>query len=686
MSDFEWQTEDAFDWEESPTDTAASTSSRWPKWIQALPFVLIAMAILLVVVWRAAQQQVVAATAEAAADARASAELFVQSAENGDLELIERLLSGRDPSWTDAIVAALDAGGLFDRSAFGLSLDDGPTVIGEPVMSLDLNSAEITTTVTYKSADAPITLQQTNVYRKGLTYWLLAPPDELFWGETVTKDGNSRIELVYPNRDQDIIREQLLPDLSDDLDAMLATMAELQPVAAPLKLRFQTDPSRLTAARFSVLPGNQLQIDVATPSIVGIPLDDAGYQALRSGYAAQIIALFDAQIGPPLINDAPPAQPPIPYPDAEIALRCGPQNTDLTAAHNGNTSVVYRSRLTTGEWVKELDLLGTHQLRELPGQGGYALVDRQNDVSTLLVINQRMVPLPQGYRVDGLYQSDPNRLQLSRVDLATMTPSVSVGVLDLTQLDSEDATMVPLPLDGLVAWSADGQHGLFYNQFAQSGSEVRVIGQDGIARASLTRDVDSLPFWVSNALIGWREDAQTYRLYDFGAGTTREWLSLTDLRNVLPMSDQLLDPSLHIFPAPSLRHPHQMILQVNEGAVARHLLIYDFTKDQLEYVGELAFTSFVDVSATGSYIVATRDMPNSDSDDGLRVIAYHQASGAFDIYPITSRARVHAPVNNDDWLMIVDAGTLRLVAPAYNFEQSLVLPNEGCDSAVWVVD
>ncbi|MCA9943701.1 MAG: PD40 domain-containing protein, partial [Anaerolineales bacterium] len=136
----------------------------------------------------------------------------------------------------------------------------------------------------------PVTLQQTAVYRRGDTRWLLAPPLEEFWGEWQTKRIDN-FTYAYPLRDEKIL-SQLTNDLHDLLDEICPALPEVN--CKPEKtvhIRFSSDPeSLLEAADPASLYQSNLRLEWPTPTLVGLPIDDEGYQALLFAYEAKLVA------------------------------------------------------------------------------------------------------------------------------------------------------------------------------------------------------------------------------------------------------------------------------------------------------------------------------------------------------------------------------------------------------------
>ncbi len=682
MSDFEWRTEDEYNWDNDPQPPVEP--QRKVRWMLLIPALVVLLAGASYVVWTQLQQQVQVATERAESEALASAELLVQSAENNDEELIASLLSGRDLEWTAGQQALSRDSNLFDRSAFGLTLLESTHELGDVVMSAGLNSAEINSTIQYTTAFETITLQLTNTYRKGDIRWLLSPANLEFWGPTTAGVGNHSIDIEYPKRDAEFVQDRLLPGLSAALSKARLSIESPEIVDTPIRIRFRADPALLTAPEHTMLPDGILQVDMATPTLVGLPTNLRSYIGLRNGYAAQLIRIVMLEYGTPSVTEqrvetelaaqglTPPPSLPVSLPNAEIMLSCG----------TGRSSTLYQSTLADRSWQHVTETT-SGQLLELPDQSGVFIIDEATR-TTQIVVDGQTLKLPLGWTIVGPYQGDARQLHLRNVRVFD-PPSVSSGVFDLDNLSAPPAREITPPR-GFVEWSATGDHAVVYNNMASSGANFAVVNREGRTTAQVLRDHATRPFWISETKIGWRTDKNEYALYDLELDAIREWLTITDLRPILPMSANLVDPSLSIVAAPNARDPYQLIVQVNEGSVPRHLLVHNVGTDQLDYLGALSFSDFVGVSNAGSFIMASRNIPNGDAVSSLRLVTLHQTTGSIKLYPISIYAQVRSPLNNDDWLLLLDAGTVRLVAPAYGYEEMLPLPDEQCRTAAWIVN
>ncbi|MEM7116974.1 MAG: hypothetical protein AAF614_31370, partial [Chloroflexota bacterium] len=131
-----------------------------------------------------------------------------------------------------------------------------------------------------------VMLQQTAVYRQGEQRWLQAAFDDSFWGTWETTEGQHFI-LTYPSRDE-ALALRLLTDLEALVETVCATCLQNQ-----YRIRFSTNSQHLAELpqAFSEKNGSSF-LNLPTPTLVGLPVDEAGYSALLAGYQVHIAAML----------------------------------------------------------------------------------------------------------------------------------------------------------------------------------------------------------------------------------------------------------------------------------------------------------------------------------------------------------------------------------------------------------
>ncbi len=307
MSNFEWQTEDEFDWD-APSVSPPEKPRRW--FVPLLLFLLIG--IVGYSVYDRLNDTVLSTTERVEAEVRATYQTVYSAADESDLELFNRLLSGRDRAWTAGQQQMVGGGGLLNRTAFGLETETRIPTIDAIELSADLSAAIVTATVPYNvqlHGEITQTVQFTliDTLRKGSnSQWLYAPPLPEFWGETMYEPSLlvsflPAISAEFPQRDSELVK-RLLADLNRNYEQLCQLNADIQsrnPNSSNCQhnynIVFSTNPSTLAELEDPAIEQPD-RFFLPTPSLIGIPKDNAGYQALYTGYAQQIFPSLIAQM------------------------------------------------------------------------------------------------------------------------------------------------------------------------------------------------------------------------------------------------------------------------------------------------------------------------------------------------------------------------------------------------------
>jgi len=341
---FDWQAEDDVVWEDLPADKEVHQTSRKRRRWPILLLIILLLAGATAVILRQVNRRVETNSEAMRADILSSRNLLQIAQAEQDEELFFSILSGRDSDWTAAQQDLFQAGLLQDRTPFGLqSQTDRHTALAAEDDSLnitfspDMLQAEMISeqpfTISIGSGlTDTVKLQETSVYRLGRERWLLAPPESDFWGSRESLQG-ARLRISFPERDMDLV-SRLLPDLERKLDEMCRTLVDIEcPTGRPVDIQFSTDPASLVA---TTLPqaarqiNNTLRVTLPAPTLVGIPIDEAGYQALFRGYASQLVtALISRLVGYTCCQQLPFYQALVDYQLDQLSLKPWP----VTAAN-----------------------------------------------------------------------------------------------------------------------------------------------------------------------------------------------------------------------------------------------------------------------------------------------------------------------------------------------------------------
>ena len=394
---FDWQTEEENGWEDQGwQEKPISTNSPQVPW-RTIIIVAVLLVAAGVVVYRQVNRRVDEATTAVESDIFAAHNLLSKAAAGQDAALGKAVLSGRDLGWSQVQSDLLENGLFYQNPEFGLRLPDGDAAFAplfrederfiDLVMSPDLNSAELLYARDYLALTddglETVTLQQTAVYRRGESRWLLSPPLEDFWGEWQTEELDN-LTFVYPERDTAVMVE-LIPMLQSLLADTCDTLPELD-CNAPMRIRFDTDPeSLLEAANPANLYDESLRLNLPTPTLIGLPIGKDGYEALRAAYGKNVVsALIGHSLAYNCCRHAPVYQAILIYQLSELGLAEWPMIPEM-----------YAQLATDGVYT---DLLfpywGSQEFADLHDENGrylFAFVDFlvQRQVSPTVLI-QRM--------------------------------------------------------------------------------------------------------------------------------------------------------------------------------------------------------------------------------------------------------------------------------------------------------
>ncbi len=291
---FDWQTEDKAGWDD-PVSPPPDKPPQWRRWWWAVAGVVLLL-LVTAVLTRALQQRLESVTGELEAEVLASYTVIEAAAVRGDGEVVASFLSGRDNAWATAVTQMAANGGVYQRDGLGLTwLENQPPASPTMTFAPDLQSAEVSKAVAYaidvgNGVTETVVLTQTAVYRSGDNRWLLAPPDADFWGDSRTVSGQY-LSVQYPTRDADLARRLFL-NLDDKLGQMCSQLPNFScPNDFAVSLMLSTEPGTLAGANLpAVLANSPAALTLPTPTLVGIPQTESGYQALFRGYASLVLA------------------------------------------------------------------------------------------------------------------------------------------------------------------------------------------------------------------------------------------------------------------------------------------------------------------------------------------------------------------------------------------------------------
>ncbi|MBP8000714.1 MAG: hypothetical protein KA314_07160 [Chloroflexi bacterium] len=306
---FSWQTDEEGGWNDPPPQPPPKPQRRLPwGWVLGL---FAAALLITIVIYTRIQEQVKETTARAEQDVLAAHQLSQNAAASGDLDLFRLNLSRRTPDWADVQRQLVSEGLFMDRTAFGLRwweesgilLSDAaatPTLPITITLAPDLLSAEIIYEQEYllsgsATTSETIRLQHTAIYRRGSGRWLRADPLDEFWGETV--DIKKQYLTVRYNQRDEAIAIRLAKDLNEQLLAMCQTFPGVTcRDNLPITLLLTRNPQPFfTLLDMEEIITTEGTLRLPSPTLVGLPTDEAGYQAIMRGYATPVVSLAIAR-------------------------------------------------------------------------------------------------------------------------------------------------------------------------------------------------------------------------------------------------------------------------------------------------------------------------------------------------------------------------------------------------------
>ncbi|MBP8000026.1 MAG: hypothetical protein KA314_10000 [Chloroflexi bacterium] len=368
---FDWQTDGDNDWDGPETLLESSQKSRGRVPRLLLLFLFLLFSLTAGGLWQLAHR-VNTVNDETVAAVRAVAQLIHQSAFTQDDDLFHSLILRQDGAWIENQQRLVQRQLFLDRAPLGLWA--APLSESAPItvtLSPDLQTALVAAALPYTAEIAPgstqpITLQQLTRYEKQDGYWLMTPlPDDFaFWGEWQVIS-RPFLRLTYPARDAHL-SQRLADDLSHQIDHLCQTLT--CPSDFQLELRFTRDRDALW--RLQERPQNSLrqiinlttlyQMWLPTPTLVGIPLEEAGYQALLYGYGNWIATRMatewqdwlPVELEAYLVGQGLHVPYPVgyrPYQDVTLSLADGPAQ-DVLVLCETDALHLYRYQVAAATW------------------------------------------------------------------------------------------------------------------------------------------------------------------------------------------------------------------------------------------------------------------------------------------------------------------------------------------------
>lgn len=649
-------------------------------------------------------------------DVQAAFSIWKNAIARKDIDLLDTLLLDGEAVWTVTQRELLTSGRSLDRSDLGLmQLERGlETASSNPEIevSSDWREAEITFPVTYRLLEndglpAEVKLEQTVAFARAGSRWLLRRPGDDFWGEWQNVKGNL-VEVTFRERDA-AIAGRFLKDLDRELGEVCAEVIDQDNCNSDrlLQVRLESEATALLretdqdrpsfVGRTFVLP---------TPTLLGNPLDDAGYQALYAAYSTPIVATFQATL-----------ETPVDLPEQIVSLICFDQN--------GRLPQLFSYDPARDWWSNELD--GSYFRYLAADESDSAIVLRQHtpgepsrlrlvrwSADRANVIHDEVYGAVTDHAIGWL--ESPEKASLLLLEYHGTTRKPSYQLIDVDRIGSLACPIGGCPpkiLDGFPRWSPDGLHKLVLVD-----GRLYLADQDNRVKIELGEGQN--PFWIDEKRFGFvRPSAKgQVRSEELVVGTA-DRPKLVSIWNTEEVNESMLGTTAdtpffvqYVTPAGS-GPPRLMVygrqyageesryavlsleLADNEGngeqarlaSPARVELVLDKVPAGIPSVADPnGHVPFV-VSPNGRWLTVAYLAEEGASEWVIQVVEIGRDNGlqVTARYPGYSFNHPFFDWSADGrWLLVVDQEFLRLVAPEASFERIVAHDKTSCAYPAWI--
>jgi hypothetical protein len=641
-------------------------------------------------------------------DVIASHRILQQAVVAQDLELFTSFLSKENAAWLQTQRQLLAEGLITGRDALGLALQPAANTATVDLAELHFEQQYLVTGLV--GSEQSIRLQQTSLYRYFRTQrWLQVPPDEDFWGKTLTDDTDV-LTLEYPERDASLAQR-----LGDDLQVALQAMCDGQAANAAdpcsslhVNLRLTTDPAVLVSLAKQPSPVFQGRTFLMpAPTLVGIPLDEESYRAIYNGYTKRILETVGNNL-----------QAPLPMPEQVVQMLC------RDGRERGLHAYQYDPWFDTWSAVASAEMYGS--LQPMPADSGVVL---RHGLPGTDLYDVQLTLLRDGreYSLVEVAGSAEELVTLvgfapgAESNLLIRNNDRSVANVDYQVLDVDscaDGRCILQLMRGFPVWSPDGRYVLL----ADGGKIYR-------------QDWREQPVEVGNGFNAFWLTADTYGYINFAREDTGPAMQIVvasirdDQPHVILTTNDLataLDarPLAITYVVPNPADPNGLYLAVTSTGVDQdfflvsaslptgdvfasggnngltvHLQLEELPRGDAMLLTPTGFPPFV-FSPNGRFVLLVerteRDDPQVDN-----IAAADPASGEFwklllddthqrktqtvtlthPAYP--SRFPFYDWSADGQWLAAVDDGLIRLIAPQFGYERLVPHDLNACYYAGW---
>ncbi len=695
---FDWETDD------KPAAIPAQTRRKFSLSRRQRWFLWIAVALLLMfglagwLLWQRQEMR----RQRVEQDVLASFQIWRQAVNQADGELFAYLLSREDADWQRTQKLLFNSGKLLNRAPFGLKWVQ--TAVPNPILTIapDWQSVELQFEQDYEAGtdlDAlkAVRLRQTAVYQYRDERWLQSAPPAGFWGATQNIAGD-RLTLLFPERDAELA-QQLWQDLEKELqqvcDQITATGGRACDEHDHLQVELVTGSEKLAEVSDLHTPlFNGRALLLPAPTLVGVPMDESSYYAFLKGYAGRVVELFETNLSAPA-----------PLPEQAVYSLC------LT--YPGDGATMQRYDPFQNKWSTMLPERNFRFLDALPDDSALVLHETPSSQEPNRLRLSLFTPAQETLLVDdNTHQWQPRPVGWAQ---ATSRPRLLLQGADLVQattfyrwLDlracSQSGCAVE-DLAGFAAWSPDGVHMLLVQE-----SQLFLGNADGENLELVGTGFN--PFWVDEKTYAY---ARFVHLPDYttmeiaarqiGSEKTRVLFNADDLAAAVDITERGKLFFKYIAPSPGDSNLI-LVAATGIGAYAGEYFIFSVELEDSGSVVMLRERRRGAPSGYPSLLTPTGYPPFSFSPDG-RWLVFSELTGAqkdswlfylhnlqrnetqivqttFPAYP--ARYPFYDWSADGHWLVIVDDGFMRLVAPDYDFQRLVPHEYDACFFTAWMND
>ena len=701
---FDWQTEERDQQEEKELLVIVPPSRRKPGCVVLTLIIMLGVLSLFIWLVNDTQSKAVAGVQE---DVLRAFELQQQAVDEDDMELFSAMLSSNDPDWKWDQMRLFSENLVDDRRDLGLIGVSTPINQGKFDLSPDLQVAELTFVRNYtflkgsqENPEIELLHHQFFVLENGR--WMRSPADAAFWGAW-NKINGSYVELTYSERDSEFAKPlvEVIDSYVENLCKNVGTDNYFGEVFCEGGLSWQIklgtdDQTLLDFFDATAVISSNFDFELPSPTLVGIPLNEKDLDFYLDFYSEPIFQkMEDALLST------------VPIPDQ--------YNYALCFTHASGERNLYRFDWRFRSWEPMMSKQTFQFLSALPDDSRILLVEDEyltmsggdSDPSFLetMTVRHEHTYSSNSQSLLGWVETvgPPFLLFMSFPSEATLP---SYEALDVEACDK----MICLPeeLPGFPIPSTLSDASLFVN-----GSDIFLNTRDENSERLVGKGFS--PFWVDSNTFGFvrfQRDIDTnittqVVLSDLSGGKLQVLVDGHDLATDgrLPLSDVLYINEVIPNPVDANK---LLIVATGVRAYSGNYFIFslDISNRQNENIkntleleiarqgsivgipGLLSPTGFpmMLISPNGRWIAFIE--LNSQDRDTWTIFVHDLLTG------VTEEIRKDVPAlpgnlplldwsDDGQWLITADRDSLLLVAPGYEYQDSIEHDFDACSQIVW---